>query len=329
VSASNLWSLFSALGNPASTELAQLPAAQIPGRPGDYVAKGRAGEAVLLLRSSHNPVVKPALRLRNVEVDYGSRCRVVEAEMAPIEREFIAIRCTEAKQPVLELFVRTVEAALAMLPREPSATQTEALIAGFVELFRKLSQPPRRSIKGLWAELFVIAHSVAPEAMVSAWHSEGNEKFDFANERGYVEVKATEQAVRIHEFSLDQLRPDGGIPVIVASLLLRRETAGTSVVDLARRIDKHLALHSQLREKLWRNLASTLGAEFEEAIDVSFSEPVAARELRAIDAATIPCVGRPLPQGVLDVRLRVDITAAARNAPQGQSTIDHIIAPQG
>ena len=318
----DLWSLFSRLTKPASTEVTQLPAAQIPGRPGDYIAKGPGGEVVVLLRGSHEPVVKPPLRLRHVEVDYGSRCRIAESDLAPVEGDFIAIRCTEAKQPVLELFVRTVEALFSTLPKEPSATQAEALIAGLVELFRKLLLPSRRSIKGLWAELFVIEHSAFPEAMMAAWHSEDDEKFDFSSEHGYLEVKATEQAVRIHEFSLDQLRPNGGMPVIIASLLLRREAGGVSVLDLARRIDRRLAGNSRLREKLWRNLTATVGVDFEEAVDVSFSEALAARELRAIDAANIPCLERPLPHGVLDVRMKVDITDVAQNAPRGQVTID-------
>jgi hypothetical protein len=322
VSPPDLWGLFSELSNPAWTEVVQLAAAQIPGRPGDYIARGSGGEAVVLLRGSHTPAVKPPLLLRHIEVDYGSRCRIAETDLAPVDGEFIAIRCAEESQQVLELFVRTVEAILATLPKEPSATQAEALIAGLVELFRKLSQPPRRSIKGLWAELFVIERSAFPEAMVAAWHSEADEKFDFASERGYLEVKATEQSVRIHEFSLAQLRPKDGTPVIVASLMLRREAGGASVLDLARRIDKRLAGNSQLRAKLWRNLAAIVGLEFEEAVDVSFSETLAAHELKAIDAATIPCVERPLPPGVLDVRLKMDITAPAQNAPQGQSTID-------
>ena len=326
MSSPDLWSLFSGLGGSASPEGIQLPAVQMPGRPGDYIARGPDGAAVVLLRGSHGPVVKPQLRLRHIEVDYGSRCRVAEAGVEPVEGDFIAIRCVEAKQPVLELFVRTVEALVATLPKEPSATQTEALIEGLVELFRKLTQPPRRSIKGIWAELFVIERSAVLEEMVAAWHSDTDEKFDFASERGYVEVKATEQAVRVHEFSLGQLRPNGNMPVIIASLRLRREAGGTSVLSLARRIDKRLAGNSQLRARLWRNLASTLGLDFDEAVDVSFSEPFAKDELRAIDASTIPCVERPLPVGVLDLRLKVDITGPAQNAARGQSTIDRAIA---
>ena len=326
MSSPDLWSLYSGLSGGASTEGSQLPAVQMPGRPGDYIARGPDGAVVVLLRGSHGPVVKPQLRLRHIEVDYGSRCRVAEAGVGPVDGDFIAIRCIEAKQPVLELFVRTVEALAATLPKEPSATQTETLIEGLVELFRKLTQPPRRSIKGIWAELFVIEHSAVLEEMVAAWHSDADEKFDFASERGYLEVKATEQAVRFHEFSLGQLRPNGDMPVIIASLMLRRETGGASVLDLARRIDKRLAGDSQLRARLWRNLASTVGLEFDEAVDVSFSEPFARSGLKAIEATNIPCVERPLPPGVVDVRMKVDLTGPARDAPSGQLTIDRMFS---
>lgn len=334
MSSTDLWSVFSGLSEPASSEAIQpgvsetiqLPAAQIPDRPSDYIAKGPGGVAIVLLRGSKEPMVKPPLRLRHIEVDYGSKCRIATADLAPIGGDFIAIRCTEVAAPVLELFVRTVEAILVTLPNHPTAIHTEALVSGLIELFRTLSQPPRRSIKGLWAELFVIEHSASPEAMVAAWHADGDEKFDFASEYGHLEVKATEQAVRVHEFSLGQLRPNEGAPVTIASLRLRRETGGASVLDLARRIDKRLAGKSQLRAKLWRNLAGTVGAEFDKAVDVSFSEAFAAEELRAIDAGTIACVERPLPLGVLEVRLKIDLTGAAQESPRGQSTIDQRMA---
>ena len=110
---------------------------------------------------------------------------------------------------------------------------------------------------------------------------------------------------------------------------MRRETGGTSVLTLARRIDLRLGGNAQLRGRPWQNLAATLGVEFDDAVDISFSEPFARDELRAIDASTIPCVERPLPAGVLDLRLRVDITGPAQSAPRGQSAVDGAIARPG
>jgi len=175
VSARDLWALFCALPS-ASSEAVQLPAVAIPGRGGDYLAKTLSGEATFLIRGAQSPGVKPQLRLRHIEVDYGSRCRIQEGPAPAMEGEFIAIRSIDVGTPGLELFVRTVEALLSTLSATPSPAETEALIAEIVELFRKLAQPARRSIKGLWAELFVIDRSPAPGRMVTAWHVESDEK---------------------------------------------------------------------------------------------------------------------------------------------------------
>lgn len=314
MSASDLWSSFTAVQN-STAGAAQLPAVGVPGRPGDYLAKTLSGEATFLLRCA-SLAVRPPLRLRHIEVDYGSRCRV-KVEAAPgVDGEFIAIRCVDVDKTGLELFVRTVHALVATLPVHPSSAQTEALIAGIVELFRKLAQPARRSVKGLWAELFVIDRASSPERVVTAWHGEADEKFDFVTSKGYVEVKATEQAARIHEFALAQLRGERSTQGLVASLRLRRAAGGTGILDLARRIAARLSDDS-LRAKVWTNVVDAMGRDFTEAGELAFDERFAEANARVVAALDVPCIAVPLPTGVLDARVIVDFSAVPSMGSRG------------
>jgi len=301
----------------------QYPAVQIPARPGNYVARTAAGEAAFLLRGPNPPVVRPPLRLRHVEVDYGARCRVAEAGTAAVEGEFIAIRCTDSNAVALELFVRTVEALLATLPIQPTPSDTESLIAVLVELFRKLGRPSARSIKGLWAELFVIDKSGLVDSLVTAWHADAVEKYDFFTTKGYLEVKATEQPQHIHEFSLAQLRGPSSADSLVASLLLRRATGGVGVLDLARRVTQRLR-DATLRAKTWANVFEVLGNDFQDAHDLSFDERYAEHTLGVVIATDVPCIELPLPQGVLDARVVSDLTIAVAERNLGISAISRI-----
>ena len=303
----HLWGLFCALPN-FTPETPQLPAVAVPGRHGDYLAKMPSGEATFLLRGARLPAAKPALRLRHIEVDFGSRCRVKEQAAAVIDGDFITIRCVDVDASGRELFVRTVEALLATLPAQPSSVETESLIASIVELFRKLAQPPRRSVKGLWAELFAIDRCSFPERMVAAWHGESDEKFDFVTPRGYVEVKATEQAARVHEFALAQLRGERSPYGLIASFRLRRAAGGIGILGLARRITTRLGddLH---RAKVWTNVVEAMGKDFTEVSDLAFDERFAEVNAQVVAAQDVPCISMPLPTGVLDARVTVDFSA--------------------
>lgn len=325
MSSPDLWGLFCTLSEPAIAGAAQLPAVRIPGRAGNFIAKPASNEAVFLLRGSRPTIPKPPLRLRHVEVDYALRCRVVETGTPPAEGEFIAIRCTDSSRMVLELFVRTVEALLETLPIEPTAADTESLLAALVELFRKLSPPSGRSAMGLWAELFVIDRTAAPEKLVASWHGKTTEKFDFATAHGYLEVKATERPTHTHEFSLAQLRGPNAANGLVASILLRRMAGGTGVLDLAHRIAQTLR-EPQLRAKLWANVFRILGADSMESSDASFDERFAEHTAAVVRALDIPSVELPLPVGVLEVRLIADLTSVAQERNRGLSAIAHLFS---
>jgi hypothetical protein len=312
--------LFGALPT-ATGEAAQLPAVAIPGRTNDYLAKAPSGEATFLLRGAGSPAVKPPLRLRHIEVDYGSQCRIQEGAAPPVEGEFIAIRSVDVGASGLELFVRTVEALVATLPTKPLPAETESLIAAIVELFRKLAQPARRSIKGLWAELYVIDRSAAPERMVAAWHAESDEKFDFLTPNGYVEVKATEQAVRVHDFALAQLRGPRSADGLVASLRLRRATGGVGILGLARRLTALLA-NEAARAKVWANVVDAMGRDFTEANDLAFDERFAEANAIVVAAQDVPCIAVPLPSGVIDARVTVDFSAIPPVACRGLAELD-------
>src|SRR5262249_52413336 len=108
----------------------------------------------------------------------------------------------------------------------PSRHHISTAIDRLVDLFRKIAATPRKTIAGLWAELFVIARAQDPETLLSFWHVEPDDRFDFSQGKDRIEVKAAQGRHRSHHFSLEQLRPGGGVRVVISSLLVERLQGG-------------------------------------------------------------------------------------------------------
>lgn len=325
-SARELWTAFNALPLPASVEEGRLQAKLIPGRDADYLAKGKGGEPVILIRVSGTPKSKPSLCLRHISVEYSQHCRVQESDQSMAEGWFVMIACSPENPGLFEFFVRSADALVSTMSADPTAGQVDNCVRAFVELYRKLTHPGSRTIKGLWAELFFIATSSSPRELVEAWHAEGTEKFDFSRHGIHIEIKSTEQSRRIHDFSLEQLRPRNAPTTYIASFLLLRSGGGTGVIELVERIAARLAGNSELIRKLWENVAQSLGEDFSETSDIRFDESYALTSLRILSVETIPCIQMPLPTEVIDVHLTVDISSVVNTITATRNDVEAMLS---
>lgn len=319
-----LWSTFVALPSP-DTSSTDLQAKVIPGRKADYLAKGASGEPIALLQVSSFHTAKPSLQLRHIRIEYAQECRIKEEGRSIVAGQFVVIACSADNPTLYELFVRSAHALVDSIPVEPSAAQVEGCVKAFVELFRKLQHPGLRTIKGLWAELFMIASSTSPKDMVAAWRTDIHEKFDFSYARTHIEVKSSELPQRVHEFSLSQLNSVGGTTIYIASLLLRRSSGGVGVLDLAAQIASKLSARSDLATKLWTNIAQSLGEDFSALSDVMFDDAYARHSLKFLHVDAVPSIREPLASEILDVRLRIDISRIAEEQAIARNNVETLI----
>lgn len=280
-----------------------LEADVFPGRPHDYIARGLNGEPVCLFTST-KLTYRPSIRLRHLSVDFGVKCRIRSEERGGLEKEFLVVACSADDRELYDFFLHSIEAICADLPSPAPTLEIQKRVESLIELFRKLEEPNTRTLKGLWAELFLISASRNVESWVEAWHSTSTDKFDFAWPDRKIEVKAAESSRRVHEFSLGQLQ---GPAIAVASLLLRRNASGLGVLELANDISSKCSERPDLLRKLWSNCSEALGADFAANLDIRFDPVFATRNMRALMAENIP---RPevTSTQVFDVRFKVDIS---------------------
>jgi len=309
--------LEAALAQPASDGV--LSASAIPGRVNDYVALGPQREPVLLLSCSYSGGLRrPPIRLQHLTVEFGTRFSVRSAA-GVVEDDFVVISFRSEEPGLAEAFCLAADALIAALPDAPSTSEVERAVREFVEVLSSLSLPSSRAVAGLWAELWLLSVAADPRAAVAAWHGDPSDRFDFSFAAHFIEVKATEQKERSHDFSYEQLR-SSEVPVKVVSLKLQRAQGGKSLADLVSAIQEGLTV--ELRTKLVKNVFGAIGCAVSEASEIRFDEVFAESNLRVILASRVPVVVVPDRSPISAVRFRVNLDDSSLAADM-QRTVAH------
>ena len=111
-----------------------------------------------------------------------------------------------------------------------------------------------------------------------------------------LEVKAAAGQLRIHHFSLEQLRPPFPTRAVVASLLTEHTAGGTSIADLVDDIRCGIG-DAELLIRMDAVVAGILGANWREADTVRYDAQLAVELLRFVDRGRtyrpFPCPSLP------------------------------------
>lgn len=281
-----------------------LPASVVPGRLHDYISLGPQQQPVLLIScASQESIKRPSINLQHLSVEFGIRFRV-RVNSGVVEDNFVVISLRDEDFVFAEAFCLAADVLVAALPEAPSVSETEKAVREFVEMLSALSLPSSRAVSGLWAELWLMSVSSDFSTAVVAWHKDPADRFDFSFPAHFVEVKATEQEERSHDFSYEQLRRSE-VPIKIVSLRLRHAQNGKSVSDLVAMLQGGLS--AELRRKLVTNVFSAIGSAVSEASEIRFDEKFAEENLRAILADRVPVVEIPDGSPISGVRFRVNL----------------------
>ncbi|QGZ53534.1 PD-(D/E)XK motif protein [Paraburkholderia acidiphila] len=304
---------------PSAVDFTAFP---LPGGRTDFLAKASDGGPVFLLQDSSPTIYSPAIELKYVSVQFHSTCRVTTGGGA-IENQFAVVSCDASVPELHEVFIRCLAAAVEQLPVVAGTSDLQHCVRSLLDLFRALSRPSSREVTGLWAELFIIAKSKNVAQALRAWHADQFERFDFSWPSGCLEVKATANELRQHEFALEQLQSPLGGSGYVASVLLQAQGGGVGVIDLGNEIEASVATEPGLRQKLWENVAASLGDDFSERLDRTFDASYAARNLAVYAMGDIPALQQPSDPRITAVRFRTDLsTVTSSLAGSARSVLD-------
>ena len=302
----------------------------IPGFKRHYFGRTSAGAPSLLL-SANDRSPRAPIRLASVEVSFSVPCSIAVVGDRITSETLTAISCTVGDRILQGYFAHVCETLLNIVGPSPSLEQIADAVQCLVDLFQRLSGPPRRTVVGLFGELFVIDSAKSPAVAVQAWRSATDDRFDFSIGDARLEVKASNTRQRAHDFSLEQCHPPRDSIGVLVSLFAEASGGGLSLLDLVERIEQRLRGYPGLQLKLQETIAQGLGRSAAAAFSMRFDEDMARSSLQIYELSSIPAVRGRLPSEVRQVRFRSDLSRVlptSRSSLANQSTfLDDLLPP--
>lgn len=286
-----------------------LLALPIPGYPDHRLARDAHGQPCLLIAINAVGGERPSygVRLEHLSVEHDVTCRLIAPGGAVDQRVFTVIRCFRGDSALWDYFLRIASVFVPAIGQHPTRHTVNQSLEELVELFRALTQPARKSVQGLWAELFVIARCRDPVLLVQAWHVTPEDLFDFSAHSARLEVKSNSSRVRQHHFALAQLQPPAGVTIAIVSLFVEQSGMGTSLADLLDMVRNRLPDRPDLTLRAESVVAASLGAALPAALVQQFAEEVSYDSLAFYDAIHVPGAAMQPPSDVRDVRFLANL----------------------
>lgn len=282
---------------------------EIPNAPGYRIGKDSSGLPCLLIPiNEQQDIGDNLIVLENVAFIPRIQCRIYHFDNFLEESLFSLMRCTSSDDVIQSYFLRVLSLIIADINSASSQNSISTSIKKMVELFRTLSLSPRKTVQGLWAEIFLIAKSKSPNLLIDAWHVEKDSIYDFGSGRQYVEVKSTSTRTRRHHFSLNQLTPPKTADVLVISLFVERIGAGTSINDMIAALQQRVDISAASILKVESVVALTLGNSWRQAVEDSFDFELASQSLLAYDVKSIPTIDCQIPSAITGVNFYSDLS---------------------
>lgn len=251
------------------------------------------------------------INLEFISVLFNRPCRLSEKDITRSESIYTIISLKTDNIDFQQYFLEVVCIILEQLPEAPSHKQLKTEIQKLIELFSRFTRPPRKTIQGLWAEMFIIEQSKYPEYLIQSWHASPEDRFDFNDGQDKMEVKSTSQIRRIHSFSLEQLHPNRNSNLLIASVFVIQTGGGKNIFDLKNSICQRIR-NLQLQFRLNEILSQTLGNDFDKVFDVCFDYQQAIDTLAFYDFQDIPTIQHDnIPQEVSNLHFDCDLTHIA------------------
>lgn len=244
-------------------------------------------------------------KLYNLFITHNLSCEI-HVENKREEHNFSVIRYSGNDQDLKRYFLKACEILVPSLGNFPDNKQITHTVNKFIELFKVLKEPPKKTFQGLWSELFLIHQSSNPRELVKAWHTIPEEKYDFSIANLRIEVKSSSIRSRTHHFSIEQLLPPLKSKLYVVSLFVEILAGGKSVEHLLNEIIERLDNDFDLIEKLNFVTYSTLGGSVDKIKNICYDYQLAKESLKIYDSNDIPKI-QFIPPNIFDVKFQCNL----------------------
>jgi len=233
----------------------------------------------------------PNINMEFLSVQYNQTCDIIENNIeCNIVFTIITLKSTE--ETLLKYFIDIFMLVLQKFDFQPSVKKISIEIENIITIFSAMHHIALKTIQGLWAELLIIYLAKDTDIILSAWHNNPNDKYDFSLGKEKLEVKSSTSYDRIHHFSMEQLNPTQNSELVIASTTVietGKGTTGLSIIDLADKIIEKT--HSiEMKLKLKTVIANTIGCDINKTSSVYFDLTTAVDKLAFFDYRSVPSI---------------------------------------
>lgn len=249
------------------------------------------------------------IRLRLFKVLFNRQCTISDTITgSDIQNTFSIIQLSSLNPDFQKYFLEVVYLLLCRLEDKPTVNVLKAEFSKLLSLFTSVKSISKEVVRGLWAELILIKQSSTPSYLIRSWHVMPEDKFDFNDGIDKVEVKSTNGSKREHTFALEQLKPNKGSRLLIASMFVSQTGVGKTIFDIMDDISSNIS-DVDVLFKLREETTQTIGTHIEEVSNMFFDENVSLDSLQFFDYTSIPSINiENVPSEVTGVHFRSDLS---------------------
>ena len=277
-----------------------------------YICKSNDGRINFLIKTNGNTDSIP-YKLTHIDI-FHNQSYEIEENNKKIKIICTHIKCKSDSSNISNIFFEQINSLTSIIKETDSDKLVGKKIDNLIEIFKSINKKSSKTIRGLWAELFIINSSSNISEQLKAWHQNDNDRYDFTSESINLEIKSRTKLNPIEAFfSMNQAYPpEGTKKVLICSVYLNSNSSGVSVLDLKDQINKKIK-SNYLKEKLDKNFYKILGNNINnDEIKASYDLDVATSNCLLFELDSIPKIPKNLPPEIIEVSFKVDLTFVAK-----------------
>ena len=99
------------------------------------------------------------------------------------------IKCKSDSINISNIFFEQIHSLASIIKEDDSDKLVGKKLDNLIEIFKSLNKKSIKTIRGLWAELFVINMSSNVKQLMEAWHQDEVDRYDFSSNLINLEIK--------------------------------------------------------------------------------------------------------------------------------------------
>lgn len=263
------------------------------------------GYPIILIKTKSFSQNVQGYKGKNITLSLNHDCTIIGDNGNQKIETLSIIICTSLNKNLHKIFFDICETVYKKLEKDPEPAEIKGLTQTIIDLFKQFPNN-KKTILGLWGELFLIHSSKDQIKSLKAWHNHPNDKYDFYDYNEAVEVKTTKLTSRIHNFSNEQLLGLIENHYLVSIMTKEVYSGGKSILDMYNELN-NLNLSNDHKERLKYNLYSTAGIENDlSALEYKFDYEYALQNIMYFKVSEVEKITN-IPNSISDLRFKIDL----------------------